>query len=166
MSHLHQHQWSRKRSNDHRKLLKNVINISVTYDLAIANVAMQLRAEEKPTYGNTFIHLGLFHITYAFFFYAWKVHSRVRWITYSKWYPCYRKRISKIIPIRLILQQMQKISSITWSSNESFTCPGLCRSVWLGLIQNSCQQWTSHNAYKKKTLHEHISGEEFDEVFE
>ena len=66
-SHLHQHQWSRKRSNDHRKLLKNAINISVIYDPAIAKVAMQLRVEEKPTYGDTFIHLGLFHITYAFF---------------------------------------------------------------------------------------------------
>ena len=107
-------------------------NISVTYDLAIAKVAMILQAEEKPTYDNVFIHLGFFHITCAFFFYAWKVHSRVGWITYSKWNPCYRKTISKVIPVRLILQEMQKISSITWSSNGSLTCPGLCRSVWWG----------------------------------
>ena len=46
----------------------NKYNISVTYDLAIAKVAMQLQAEEKPTYDNVFIHLGPFHITSAFFF--------------------------------------------------------------------------------------------------
>ena len=46
----------------------NKYNISVTYDLAIAKVAMQLQAEEKPTYDNVFIHLGPFHITCAFFF--------------------------------------------------------------------------------------------------
>ena len=62
----------------------NKYNISVTYDLAIAKVAMQLQAEEKPTYDNVFIHLGPFHITCAFFFYAWKVPGR----------------ISKVIPIR------------------------------------------------------------------
>ena len=39
----------------------------MTYDLAIAKVAMQLQAEEKPTYDNVFIHLGLFHITCSFF---------------------------------------------------------------------------------------------------
>ena len=60
--------------------------ISVTYDLVIPKVAMQLQAEEKPTYDNVFIHLGPFHITCAFFFffYAWKVPSRIGWITCSK----------------------------------------------------------------------------------
>ena len=43
--------------------------ISVTYDLVIPKVAMQLQAEEKPTYDNVFIHLGPFHITCAFFFF-------------------------------------------------------------------------------------------------
>ena len=63
----------------------NIYNISVTYNLAIAKVAMQLRAEENSTYGNVFIHLGPFYITCAFsFFYAWKVPSRIGWITYSK----------------------------------------------------------------------------------
>ena len=62
----------------------NKYNISVTYDLAIAKVAMQLQAEEKPTYDNVFIHLGPFHITCAFFLYAWKVPSRIGWITYSR----------------------------------------------------------------------------------
>ena len=45
----------------------NKYTISVTYDLAIAKVAMQLQAEEKPTDDNVFIHLGPFHITCAFF---------------------------------------------------------------------------------------------------
>ena len=62
----------------------NKYNISVTYDLVIAKVAMQLQAEEKPTYDNVFIHLGPFSITCAFFFYAWKLPSRIGWITYSK----------------------------------------------------------------------------------
>ena len=42
-------------------------SISVTYNLAIGKVAMQVQAEEKPTYDNVFIHLGSFHITCAFF---------------------------------------------------------------------------------------------------
>ena len=58
--------------------------MSVIYDLAIAKIAMQLQAEENPTYDNVFIHLGPFHITCAFYFYAWKVPSRIGWITYSK----------------------------------------------------------------------------------
>ena len=45
----------------------NKCSISVTYDLTIANVAMQLQAEKKPTYDYVFIHLGPLHITYAFF---------------------------------------------------------------------------------------------------
>ena len=45
----------------------NRYTISVTYDLTIAKLAMQLQAEEKPTYDNVFIHLGLFHITCSFF---------------------------------------------------------------------------------------------------
>ena len=62
----------------------NKYNMCDTCDLAIAKVAMQLQAEEKPTYDNVFIHFGPFHITCAFFFYAWKVLSRIGWITYSK----------------------------------------------------------------------------------
>ena len=58
--------------------------ISVTYHLPIAKVAMQLQAGEKPTYNNVFIHLEPFHITCAFFLYAWKVPTRIRWITDSK----------------------------------------------------------------------------------
>ena len=42
-------------------------SISVTYDLAIAKVAMQLQAEEKSAYHNVFIHIGPFHITCTFF---------------------------------------------------------------------------------------------------
>ena len=45
----------------------NKYSISMTYDLAIPKVAMQLEAEEKPTYDNVFIHLGPFYITCAFF---------------------------------------------------------------------------------------------------
>ena len=36
----------------------NKYSISVTYDLAIAKVAMQLEAEEKPTYDNVLEMLG------------------------------------------------------------------------------------------------------------
>ena len=36
-------------------------NISVTYDLAIANLAMQIQAEEKLLF-KTFISLGSFHL--------------------------------------------------------------------------------------------------------
>lgn len=36
--------------------------ISVTYDLAIAKIALCEQAEEKPTFDNLFIHLRFFHV--------------------------------------------------------------------------------------------------------
>ena len=68
--------WYLKQINEVSEILKqlqkvveecNIYSISVTYDLAIAKLAMPILAEEKPTYHNVFIHLGLFHITCAFF---------------------------------------------------------------------------------------------------
>lgn len=41
--------------------------ISVTYDLAIAKMAMQIQSTEKPRFDNLFIHLGGFHIIFAYF---------------------------------------------------------------------------------------------------
>ena len=41
-------------------------NIFVTYDLAIAKLAMQIQAEEKPTFDKIFISLGSFHLEMAF----------------------------------------------------------------------------------------------------
>ena len=41
--------------------------ISVTYDLAIAKLAMQIQAEEKPAFDKIFISLGSFHLEMAFF---------------------------------------------------------------------------------------------------
>ncbi|GFW80337.1 hypothetical protein TNCV_2944701 [Trichonephila clavipes] len=41
--------------------------IQVTYDLAIAKVAFQIQATEKPKFDNLFIHLGPFHIMMAYF---------------------------------------------------------------------------------------------------
>ena len=79
----------------------NKYNISVTYDLAIAKVAMQLQAEEKLTYDNAFIHLGSSHITCAFFYsmlgkyLAESDGSHILNETHV-----IEKRISKVIPIR------------------------------------------------------------------
>ena len=42
-------------------------NISMTYDLAIVMLAMQIQAEEKPTFGKIFISLGSFHLEMALF---------------------------------------------------------------------------------------------------
>jgi hypothetical protein len=42
-------------------------SISVTYDLAIAKVAMQIQAEESPKFDNVFVALGAFHIEMALF---------------------------------------------------------------------------------------------------
>lgn len=42
-------------------------SIMVTYDLAIAIIAMRLRSTEKPTFDNVFINCGKFHIQMAFF---------------------------------------------------------------------------------------------------
>ena len=42
-------------------------SIAVTYDLAIAKIAMQIQHEETPKYDGVFIALGSFHIEMAFF---------------------------------------------------------------------------------------------------
>lgn len=42
-------------------------SIQVTYDLAIAKVALQIQSTEKPAFDNLFIHLGPFHIMMAYF---------------------------------------------------------------------------------------------------
>lgn len=41
--------------------------IQVTYDLAIAKVALQIQSTEAPKFDNIFIHLGPFHIMMAYF---------------------------------------------------------------------------------------------------
>ena len=45
----------------------NMTSISVTYDLAIAKIALEIQAEERPQYDNTFIPLGVFHIELSLF---------------------------------------------------------------------------------------------------
>ncbi|CAH2096461.1 unnamed protein product [Euphydryas editha] len=42
-------------------------SIQVTYDLAIAKIAMQIQSEEKPIFQNLFIHMGDFHTMLAYF---------------------------------------------------------------------------------------------------
>ena len=42
-------------------------NISVTYDLAIAKIAMQIQEEERPQFDKIFIALRPFHVELAFF---------------------------------------------------------------------------------------------------
>lgn len=39
----------------------------VTYDLAIAKIALQIQAQEKPVFDNLFISLGSFHVEKAYF---------------------------------------------------------------------------------------------------
>jgi hypothetical protein len=41
--------------------------ISVTYDLAIANIAHTIQSEESPKFDNLFIQLFSFHIELSFF---------------------------------------------------------------------------------------------------
>ena len=45
----------------------NKTSIAVTFDLAIAKVAMQIQAEESPKFDNVFVTLGAFHIEMALF---------------------------------------------------------------------------------------------------
>lgn len=45
----------------------NQTHIVVTYDLAIARMAMQIQLEEAPKFNSLFINLGGFHIQMAFF---------------------------------------------------------------------------------------------------
>ena len=42
-------------------------SIAVTYDLAIAKLAMQIQCEEQPAFDNVFVALGSFHIELALF---------------------------------------------------------------------------------------------------
>ncbi|CAF4952709.1 unnamed protein product [Pieris macdunnoughi] len=41
--------------------------MEVTYDLAIAKIALQIQSMEKPRFDNLFIHFGSFHIMMAYF---------------------------------------------------------------------------------------------------
>jgi len=41
--------------------------MSVTYDLAITKVALQIQTTEQPKYDNIFINLGAFNIFMAYF---------------------------------------------------------------------------------------------------
>ena len=54
-------------SRDNEEIINNSIrrskeNNTVTYDLATAKLAMQIQAEEKPTFDKIFISLGSFHL--------------------------------------------------------------------------------------------------------
>lgn len=40
--------------------------MQITYDLAIAKVALQLQCMEKPRFDTLFIHVGTFHVMVAF----------------------------------------------------------------------------------------------------
>ena len=64
MSLRHQFLWWRKLLNIHKS---NKKSISVTYDLLIVKVAMQLQAEEAPKYDDIFVNMGAFHVDMAFF---------------------------------------------------------------------------------------------------
>ena len=103
----------------------------MTYDLAIAKVAMQLQAEEKPTYDNVFIHLGPFHITCAFFFSVLEKYLEQSGEPHilNETHVIEKGSLKSFLSGKSYNQQMQKISSITWSSKGRFTCPGLCRSL-------------------------------------
>ena len=41
--------------------------IYLTYDLAIAKIALKVQATQSPQYENTFVNLGVLHIKMAFF---------------------------------------------------------------------------------------------------
>lgn len=41
--------------------------MQITYDLAIAKIALQLQSTENPNFNNQFIHIGSFHIMMAYF---------------------------------------------------------------------------------------------------
>jgi hypothetical protein len=45
----------------------NMDSIAITYDLAIAKIAMQVQAFESPRFDNVFIAMGAFHLEMAFF---------------------------------------------------------------------------------------------------
>ena len=45
----------------------NMTSISVTYDIAVAKIAFEIQAEERPWYDKAFIYLGAFHIELSLF---------------------------------------------------------------------------------------------------
>ena len=138
----------------------------MTYDLAIAKVAMQLQAEEKPTYDNVFIHLGPFHITCAFFFsmlgkylaesggshilnetHVIEKGSLKSFLSGKSYNRCKRSHqlleaAMEILHVQAFVDQYDGDRFKTVVSNEL------------------------HTMHTEKNLHEHIAGEEFDEVFE
>ena len=143
----------------------NKYTISVTYDLAITKVAIQLQAEEKPTYDNVFIHLGPFHITCAFFSMLGKylaesggphilneTHviekgSLKSFLSGKSYNRCKRSHqlleaAMEILHVQAFVDQYDGDRFKTVVSNEL------------------------HTIHTEKNLPEHIAGEEFDEVFE
>lgn len=48
-------------------LPSEIAEIAVTYDLAIAKIALKIQNEEKPAFDHLLVHLGAFHIEMALF---------------------------------------------------------------------------------------------------
>ena len=143
----------------------NKYSISVTYDLAVAKVGMQLQAEENLTYDHVFIHLGPFHVTCAFFSMLGKYLAD-----------------SGGPHILNETHVIEKGSLKSFLSGKSYNRCKISRQL-LGAameilhVQAFVDQYDGdrfktvvsnelHTIHTEKNLHEHIIGEEFDEIFE
>ena len=52
--------------------------ISVTYDLAVAKIALKIPATQSPKYENLFVNIGAFYIEMAFFSAIGKHNAKFR----------------------------------------------------------------------------------------
>ena len=137
----------------------------MTYDLAIAKVAMLFQAEEKPTYENVFIHLGPFHIICAIFSLIGKYLTE-----------------SGGAHILNETHVIEKVSLKSFLSGKSYNrCKRSHQLLGAAMEILHAQAFVDeydgdrfktvisnelHTIHKEKNLPEHIAGKEFDEVFE
>ena len=86
-------------------------SIAVTYDLAIAKIAMQLQAEESQKFGKVFVAMGSFHMELTIFGAIGKhiAESGAEMLN-TKWNSRDQKRFFKRIDSRKGLQPLQEIS--------------------------------------------------------
>ena len=139
-------------------------SVSVTYDLAIAKVAMQLQAEEKPTYDNVFIHLGPFHITCAFFSMLGKYLAESGGPHILNETHVIEKRSLKSFLSSKSYNRCKRSHQLLGAAMEILDVQAFVDKYdgdrFKTVVSNELQ--TIHT---EKNLHKHIADKEFDEVF-
>ena len=142
----------------------NKYTISVTYDLAITKVAIQFQAEEKPTYDNVFIHLGPFHITCAFFSMLGKYLAESGGPHILNETHVIGKGSLKSFLSGKSYNRSKRSHQLIGATMEIFYVQAFVDQYYGDRFKTVVSN-EIHTIHAEKNLHEHIAGEDFDEVF-